>query len=333
MYGQMAEIFDVPIAINPFMFWSPPGTSGEILYIKSVATDHILMKQKLNEEVLSQTITDKRAVHTVRISDPATGRFRDSVGAAPMSIRKKDGTKREDGENAIMKSHTKAVRRGVLSFIGFTMLEESELETMGETETQSKGDQVADQAEDFAKAYAEGQTKTDQVRAEAARRIGDPLPNTYADDRKHAAQEQTQGWVDREKKREAAADQSDLDSHIASLPGEADPGPSLADQAARAAAPPEPAKPTGKFAEARATVTEEARQTDELIEHIKVEMNEVAPKFEDAPATLKAKLFKKMTEYADTVHGFSNEAQGRIRDGVIAHMNSLIERANKKLPF
>lgn len=116
---------DIDLAEKPFEYIKLNGK--EVLYATKACTDALCRTRKIRREVSSRDKIEDIYMVVARATDD-TGRYDESIGAVSISNLRGDAL-----ANAIMKAETKAKRRAVLSLCGLGMLDETELETIKDT--------------------------------------------------------------------------------------------------------------------------------------------------------------------------------------------------------
>lgn len=120
----------------------------KVMYANRNATDQLTGIHKITRQVVSREVVDGVYIVTARASTP-DGRFDESIGAVPLLKEGGRWKQRDDGQgsffepdgtftplppdqraNKMMHAETKAKRRAVLSLVGLSFLDESELDTI-----------------------------------------------------------------------------------------------------------------------------------------------------------------------------------------------------------
>lgn len=122
-YRVMCNKVDIDPALTPFIFIKTK--NGERLYASKSLTNQLGMKKMVSCTNTKQEMISGIFVANYRATTP-DGRVTDEVGAVSV-----DGIVKDDLANCIMKAHSKAKRRAVLSHCGLGMLSEDETDTMG----------------------------------------------------------------------------------------------------------------------------------------------------------------------------------------------------------
>lgn len=99
------------------------------LYAKRDCTDQLRKIHGISIEITNRENVEGLYIVTAKATDK-TGRVDEAIGAVPI-----EGKKGEALANAIMKTETKAKRRVTLSLAGLGMFDETELETVDESQT------------------------------------------------------------------------------------------------------------------------------------------------------------------------------------------------------
>ena len=120
-YNEMCALVGLnPLSI-PFAFLA---TGGQLkLYALKSCTDQL--RKIHNLSVAELTITEMDNLLSVRCTLTSGERTDSDIGVVSLQ-----GLSSSDKANAMMKAVTKAKRRATLSFVGLSMLDESELDTM-----------------------------------------------------------------------------------------------------------------------------------------------------------------------------------------------------------
>lgn len=113
-------------ATQPFQYLLLNGKL--VLYAKKSATDGLAAVHGIVCEIVSQVFENDLRVVTVRSCDKS-GRQTDEIGA--VSVK---GLTGENLGNALMKAVTKAKRRAILSLVGLGMLDETEVDSIPQSE-------------------------------------------------------------------------------------------------------------------------------------------------------------------------------------------------------
>ena len=137
---------------QPLKYYTPPN-GKEILYATRSAADQLAKIHGVSYSVTSKELDEEMYVVCLKVTD-RDGRSIDSIGACPMKKVTKDGNGRykldtdgntmysplrgEERANAIMKTHTKAARRGILSITGLGFLDETEVESIQLVESETR---------------------------------------------------------------------------------------------------------------------------------------------------------------------------------------------------
>lgn len=122
----------------------------KVLYANRNAGDQLCGIHKITREIVGREVVDGVYIVTARASTP-DGRYDESIGAVPLLKEGGRWVPRDDGQgsvfqpdgtftplppdqraNKMMHAETKAKRRAVLSLVGLSFLDESELDTMGD---------------------------------------------------------------------------------------------------------------------------------------------------------------------------------------------------------
>lgn len=121
-YRHVCELYGLEPSLQPLERIKFRG-GKDTLYATRKASEYLIKKHKLTVRIIDERQYGEAIKVTARIKNPETGQFIDSWGAAVLC-------KGNELENAILKAHTKAVRRGVLTLCGLGMLDESETENI-----------------------------------------------------------------------------------------------------------------------------------------------------------------------------------------------------------
>lgn len=121
-YRHVCDMYGLDASLQPLERIKFRG-GKDTLYATRKASEYLIKKHKLTVRVIDERQYGEAIKVTARIKNPETGQFIDSWGAAVLG-------KGSELENAILKAHTKAVRRGVLTLCGLGMLDESETENI-----------------------------------------------------------------------------------------------------------------------------------------------------------------------------------------------------------
>ncbi len=127
-YKQLCERLGLDPTTQPFKLLRLNGK--EILYADKGATQQLSQNYHISHEVLNRDRVDDVYVVTVRARTP-DGRYTDEDGAVSIGALKGDAL-----ANAIMKAVTKAKRRAVLAMCGLGMMDEEEIETITDLQTE-----------------------------------------------------------------------------------------------------------------------------------------------------------------------------------------------------
>lgn len=121
-YNHVCQSMGLNPATRPFAFITLQGKL--VLYAQRNCTDQLMSVREISAEVKSAKSEDGIFIVEARASTKE-GRFADDLGCVSI-----EGLKGDAKANAIMKAHTKAKRRAVLSLVGLSFLDETEVETI-----------------------------------------------------------------------------------------------------------------------------------------------------------------------------------------------------------
>lgn len=128
-YLAVCQACGVDYRTRPFEFLVLQGKT--VLYARKDCTEQLRARNRLSCEIVSSVRVDDVYVVRVRISD---GRRTDeATGAVTVGNAKGDAL-----ANALMKAETKAKRRATLSFCGLGILDETEIETISGTPSETE---------------------------------------------------------------------------------------------------------------------------------------------------------------------------------------------------
>ena len=119
---HMCDSLSIDLVLNPFRFIDMRGKT--VLYATAEAAFSLARKNKLTVQIIEEKFNKDTMILTthVRAKFP-NGTFTDDVGKLFIG-----GLSRQDRANAEMKCITKGKRRAILSSLGLSILDESELE-------------------------------------------------------------------------------------------------------------------------------------------------------------------------------------------------------------
>lgn len=127
-YKQYCERLGLDPFTQPFRILKLNGK--ETLYCDRSGTQQLNKLHKISHLIAAREVTNECYVVTAKAFD-SNGRQTESIGAVSIT-----GLKGENLCNAMMKAETKAKRRATLDLLGLGVLDESEVETIPEAQTQ-----------------------------------------------------------------------------------------------------------------------------------------------------------------------------------------------------